>query len=108
MINWVDDVGAPLAVTAIDLTVETTLPEWDEWFTYGIVGLGYAGQFTRLGPLSSNFAKNMAIAAMPMAARKIYSRARGMSSPVRRLTARKVSRWPAPLVEEPFGGARLT
>lgn len=109
-INWANDLGAPLAVTAIDLVVETTRPEWNEWASYITAGIGYGSQILgwRMGGLvGSDFLKNMGIAAMPWAAKNVYNRVRGMSSPVRGLSMRRVSRYPAPLVEEPFGGARL-
>jgi len=104
-INWINDLGAPLAVTAIDLVVETTAPDWDEWAAYGVTAFGYLGGI--MGFARGDFVKNMGIAAMPWAAKKLYQRVRGVSSPVRGLAMRKVSRWPAPLVEEPFGGARM-
>lgn len=104
--NWVNDLGAPLSVTAIDLVVESVAPEWDEWAAYGVCGLSWLANLT--GFARGDFVKNIAISSTPLAARKIYDRVRGMASPVRsRLAMKKVSRYPAPLVEEPFGGARL-
>lgn len=104
--NWVNDVGAPLAVTAIDLGVESMAPGWNEWASYIVAGGAYASSIT--GFAKSDFIKNMGIAALPWAAKNIYSRVRGgIGSPVRRLSMSKVSRWPAPLVETPFEGARL-
>lgn len=104
--NWVNDLGAPVAVTAIDLIVESTAPEWNEWASYIVAGGGWLAQ--TLGWLRGDFSKNMAIAATPWACKNIYQRVRGITgSPVRRLTTRSVSRWPAPLVEQPFGGARM-
>ena len=105
-IQWVNDLGAPLAVTAIDLVVETTNPQWNEWAAYGTAGIGWLSAGMGWG---GPFLKNMAIAATPWATKKIYNRVRGLgvSSPVRRLSARGISRWPAPTVEVPFGGARL-
>ena len=104
-INWVNDLGAPLAVTAIDLVVESTAPDWDEWAAYGVAGLSWLA--TAMGWARGDFVKNVAISSTPWAAKKLYQRVRGVSSPVRRLGMTKVSRWPAPLVEQPFGGARL-
>lgn len=105
-INFVDDFGAPLAVTAVDLIVETTAPDWNEWAAYGTFGLAWLA--SQMGWGKGNFTKNMGIAATPWAAKKLYGRIRGgVSSPARRLSMTKVSRWPAPLVEQPFGGARL-
>ena len=110
-IRLVEDVGAPLAVTAVDLIIETTRPDWTKWATYVMAAYGYisAGTgFLAVGK-GGDFSKNVGIAALPAAARNIYEQVRGVGSPVssRRLSLRKVSRWPAPLEEQPFGGARL-
>lgn len=108
MINWVNDLGAPLLVTAIDLGVEATVPQWDDYVAYGLPVATWLA--TAMGWVKGNagdFVKNMAIASTPTMANRIYRQVRGVSSPVRRLSTKKVSRWPAPLVEEPFGGARL-
>lgn len=105
-IRLVDDVGAPLAVVGVDLLVESTAPEWNEWASYIVTALGYGSQYFRWG--GGDFLKNMGIASMPWAAKNIYNRVRGISSPVSRgLGVKRVARWPAPLVEQPFGGARL-
>lgn len=105
-INWMTDLGAPLAVTAIDLVVESVAPQHDEYASYALAGGAWLA--SSLGWARGDFVKNIAIAATPLAARKVYERVRGVASPVRSLSMRKVSRWPAPLVEQPFGGARLT
>lgn len=104
-IKWIPDLGAPLTVTAIDLIVESTAPDWNEWAAYIVAGGGWLAQ--ALGWARGDFSKNLAIASTPWAAKKLYQRARGIAAPVRRLSMKKVSRWPAPLVEEPFGGARM-
>ena len=101
-IKWVEDLGAPLAVVGIDLTVETVAPGWNEWASYAVVAAGYVGDLMGIGPRNNQFIKNMAIAATPWAAKNLYNRIRGGTSPVTRL-----SRWPAPLVEQPFNNARL-
>lgn len=103
-INWIDDFGAPLAVVGIDLVVETTAPEWNEWAAYGVAGLSWIA--TGMGWARGQFIKNMAIASTPWAAKTLYNRVRG-GTMTRRLTTKRVARWPAPVVEEPFGGARL-
>ncbi len=101
-INWKDDLGAPLVVTAIDLTVEATAPQWDDYAAYGVpIVTWLAAGFNKGG----TFVKNMAIASTPLAANRIYRQIRG-GGVSRRLSGR-VSRWPAPIVEQPFGGARL-
>ena len=101
MINWKDDVGAPLVVTAIDIAVEATAPQWDEYVAYGLpIAAWLAAGFNKGG----NFVKNMAIASTPTMANRIYRQIRGgMSSKI----GRRISRYPAPIVEQPFGGARM-
>ncbi len=100
-IQWKDDLGAPLAVTAIDIIVESTTPQWDEYAAYGVpIVTWLAAGFNKGG----TFVKNMAIASTPLAVNRIYRQVRGgVSSKV----GRRISRWPAPIVEQPFGGARL-
>jgi len=103
-IRFVEDIGAPLTVTAVDLIIETVRPDWTKWATYAMTGIGYGLPFfTKMG---GDYIKNIGIAALPAAARNIYEQVRGVGSPVRsrRLAVR---RYPAPLVEQPFGGTRL-
>lgn len=105
-IRLVEDVGAPLTVVAVDLVIESTKPEWAKWATYAMAATGYA--CAQFGWMKGDYIKNLGIAALPAAARNIYEQVRGMSSPVsRRLGLTRVSRYPAPLVEQPFGGTRL-
>jgi len=101
------DVSAPLTVVAVDLIIESTKPEWAKWATYGMTAIGYGLPF--FSNIGGDYTKNIGIAALPAAARNIYEQVRGMSSPVRsrRLGLSRVSRYPAPLVEQPFGGTRL-
>ena len=101
-INWKDDVGAPLAVTAIDIAVEATAPQWDEYVAYGLPIATWLMAGMNKG---GNFVKNMAIASTPTMANRIYRQIRGGG--VSRI-GRRISRYPAPIVEQPFGGARLT
>jgi len=108
MIKLMEDVGAPLTVVAVDLITEATRPTWNQWAAYTMAGGGYLADILGLRlPMSDAFVKNIGIAALPWAAKHIYSRVRGVGSPVSRRLSMRVSRWPAPLVEEPFGGARL-
>jgi len=101
-INWKDDIGAPLVVTAIDIAVEATAPQWDEYVAYGLpIATWVLAGMNRGG----TFVKNMAIASTPTMANRIYRQVRG-GGVSRRLSGR-VSRWPAPIVEQPFGGARM-
>ena len=100
-INWKDDVGAPLAVTAIDIAVEATAPQWDEYVAYGLPIVTWIAAGMNRG---GNFVKNMAIASTPTMANRIYRQIRGGVSG---RIGRRISRYPAPLVEQPFGGTRL-
>ena len=107
-INWMNDLGAPLLVTAIDIGVEATAPQWDDYVAYGLPIATWLA--TAMGWVKGNtadFVKNVAIASTPTMANRIYRQVRGGVSSPARLSTRKVSRWPAPLVETPFGGARL-
>ena len=99
-IRLVEDIGAPLAVTAVDLAITATRPDWNEWASYIMAVGGYASDYFRFG---GDFAKNVGIASLPWAAKNVYTRVRGATT----VSRRRVSRWPAPLVEQPFGGGRL-
>lgn len=83
----IPDFGAPLAVTAVDLVVETTMPQWNNWAAYLCAGGGYLGAWMGWG---GEFTKNFGIAALPWAAKKLYYQFMGG-------TSRKVSfRPPSP------------
>lgn len=104
-IKFVEDLGGPLAVTAIDLITETTVPRWNEWAIYGTTLLTGFGVFTGRGGAINQAAFH---ASIPMTARKIYSRVRtGFGGPVRRLASRGVARYPAAANVPAFGAARL-
>jgi len=70
----VPDVGAPLAVTAVDLVTEATAPNWNEWLSYLSVGAGYISGIMGWG---GDFMKNYGIASFPWAAKNVYSRVKG-------------------------------
>ena len=99
MIRMVE-LTAPAAVTAIDLIVESTKPEWNKWASYATAGGGYLASYLDYG---GEFAKLAGVAAFPWAAKNIYQWARGLGGG----TSRRFSRYPAPAMESPFGGARL-
>ncbi len=104
-IKLMPDVGAPLAVTAINLVVKTVQPGWDEWAKYIIAGGGYALAMMNWG---GDFVKNMAIAELPSAAEKLYDRVVATPVTSQRLAFRGVSRYPAPAEQSPFDGVKLT
>ncbi len=102
-IKWAEDLGAPLAVVAVDLGTQQFAPKWNEWAAYAVVVLSYASDMFGIGPRNNQFVKNMGIAATPWAAKHVYNRVKGMTGG----GATRMARWPAPLVEQPFGGARM-
>jgi len=74
----INDLGAPIAVTAIQLGVETAKPEWEEYASYVVAAgsgvafyMGYGGDFV----------KNMMVASIPWAARNIYDRVKAATGP---------------------------
>jgi hypothetical protein len=85
-INIVNDVVAPITVSAVDIIIETTKPEWVEYTDYGMTALGYVGAWMGWG---GPFLKNIGIASMPITARSIYNRIKGgaVSRPVSRRLA---------------------
>jgi len=105
-IKMVEDLGAPIAVVAVDLITETTAPTYNEWAAYILAGGGYIGAFMGWG---GPFLKNVGIASLPWAAKKIYNRVKGGAGASRRLSFRQagVSRLPAPAYSVPFQGVKL-
>lgn len=108
-IRLVPDVGAPIAVVAVDLITETYAPQANEWVSYALAAGGYIAAGLGMG---GDFAKNVGIAAFPGAARKIYDRVRGGVGRTSRLAPRaarsSVSRYPARAETAPFQGVKLT
>lgn len=102
----VEDIGAPLTVTAVDLITETAAPDWNEWIAYVMAGGSYLAGWMGWG---GGFIKNVGIASLPWAAKKLYERVRGgAGSRASRFVRRSaVSRYPAPTMETEFAGARL-
>ncbi len=110
-INLVNDVGAPLAVTAVELITETTVPQYNEWAAYLLAIGGYAGSMMGYG---GDFVKNVGIASMPWAAKKVYDRVKSMTGETggtSRLALRRVAapitRYPAPSYNDEFAGIKL-
>jgi hypothetical protein len=105
-IKWIPDLGAPVAVTAVDLLLETYKPTWNKWATGVLAVGGYVGSYMNFG---GDFVKNVGIAALPAFAKNIYNWAKGgTASHATPVTFRRsVARYPAPALEPQFGGARL-
>jgi len=105
MIRWMEDLGGPAAVTAVDLITETTAPQWNEWASYITAGGAYLGTFMGWG---GDFVRAAAHAAFPWAAKKVYERVKGgVSSPATKLVHRKVARYPSAQIEPQFQGVKL-
>ena len=107
-IDPINDLGAPLAVTAVDLITETAAPQWNEWAAYGLAAGGYLAAWQGFG---GDFMKNVGIASFPWAAKKIYDRVRAMGGTsrlaLRRVSRQTVARYPAQPYAEEFAGVRL-
>ena len=106
-IRIVPDVGAPLAVVAVDLITETYAPDANEWISYVMAGGSYLAAGMGWG---GDFIKNVGIASFPWAAKKIYDRVKGGAgaSKLGFRARSRVSRYPASASEAPFQGVRLT
>jgi hypothetical protein len=109
-VDFLNDVGAPLAVTAVNLTARASstmignTPIADI-ATYAMAGGGYLATYMGWGGRYDDFVKNVAIAAAPLAFEKLYSAIKGTTQVGR--VARRVTRYPAPAAESPFGKTRL-
>lgn len=107
-IKLIPDLGAPLAVVTVDLATEAMVPQWNEWAIYGMAAVGYVGGWMGWG---GDFVKNVGIASLPLAAKKIYTRVRGGAGASSRLAMRRVaapvSRYPAAPFAPQFEGAKL-
>ncbi len=65
------DVATPLGVAAADILVDKFAPAWSEPVTYLMAVGGYAANWFGYG---GDVAKNVGIAALPLAAKKLYAR----------------------------------
>lgn len=102
-INMIPDVGSPLTVVAVDLLVESFLPAQAEYADYIMTVGGYIAAWMGWG---GDFVKNIGVASLPLTARKIYDRVKGGAVSTRSL--KRVSRYPAPASQTPFGVVKLT
>ena len=103
MIRVVPDVGAPLAVAAVNIATRTAFPVQHDWFVYGMTALGYLAAWMDWG---GDFVKQVGVSSLPLTADKIYDRVAGGAG-ASRLAMRKVSRYPAPAREMEFKGVKL-
>jgi len=113
-IEWMNDVGAPAVVAAVNIasrastaTIFGGYPIADA-ATYGMALGGYLAAWQGWGGRYNGFLKNIGIAAAPLAMEKLYNQIKGtpaasrVSSPMLRM-----SRYPGPASESPFGGIKL-
>lgn len=105
-IKIVEDVGAPLAVAAVNIASRTVFPAYHDYVVYGMTLLGYGAAFMGWG---GNFVKQMGVSSLPLTADKIYERVRGGTAVSSRLGFRRssVSRYPAVAPTTQFQGVRL-
>ena len=108
MIRIAQDVGAPIVVTGIDIATLELAPNWNEWASYIMAGGAYV--VSGLGLVrgtGGEFIKNMGIAALPLAARNIYSRVKA-SMPLERRAGAGASRLALrPVASNPGGIGRV-
>jgi hypothetical protein len=69
-------ITAPLAVTVVDLVTETVAPDYNEWAAYILAIAPYA--MGAMGKGNSEFVSLLGVAAFPWAAKKLYTRVKGM------------------------------
>lgn len=72
--DYMNDLGAPIAVAVADIVTLTKKPTWNKWFHYGGVVLGYGLPMLNVVPGKYNgLLKNIGIASLPLAARNLYN-----------------------------------
>ena len=104
-IKIVPDVGAPLAVTAVNLVSDSIWPQYSKWITYGMTIVGYASGWFGWG---GDFLKNVGVSSMPLTARSIYESIKTPAVAGRGLAFRsRVARYPGPAQEAPFQPVKL-
>jgi len=87
----VEDVGAPLAVTAVDILTLEMAPDWNEYASYILTGVGYLGGFFMPGKWSP-FLTQLGATSLPLTARHIYERVKGATPTTRRVGSNTASR----------------
>ena len=106
-IRFNSDLGAPLVTSVINIAARASFPQWHDTLIYLMTAGGYIAGYMNWG---GDFIKNIGVSSLPLAADKIYSRIRtGSPAPVSgRLSYKGVGRYPAPALERPFAGVKLT
>lgn len=80
------NLGAPLAVTAVDIGTLEMLPEGNEWAAYIMTGVGYAAWAMNVR-MAGDFLTNLGVASLPLTARHVYERVKASQGTSRRATA---------------------
>ena len=76
-IRIIEDVVPQVAVAAIDIITQKTVPDWNRWAVYGMTILGYTGAFLNWGgPLVKEIGK----ASLPLTARQLAETFQGGAS----------------------------
>lgn len=89
----VEDVGAPLAVTAVDILTLEMAPDWNEYSSYILTGVGYLGGFFMPGKWSA-FLTQLGATSLPLTARHIYERVKAGTPTARRATSSRMALQP--------------
>lgn len=105
-IRVVEDVGAPVVVSLVNIMTRTGMPEWHDTIVYAMTALGYAADFFRFG---GDFTKMIGVSSLPLTIDKLYERFKGVpvTGRVGYRSAGRVARYPAPAQQAPFQSARL-
>lgn len=105
----VEDIGAPVAVAAVDIAMEKFALAYHDWAIYAMTALGYIGAYMNFG---GDFVKQVGVASAPLTLRKLYEKFAITGVP--RMTAfnpalayQQVSRYPADVYTSEFAGNRL-
>lgn len=83
--QWANDLGAPVAVAAVDIITKETKPEWNEYVSYGMAAAGYLSAVLGFG---GEFMKQVGVAALPGAIANIYARVKSPAATERRASSR--------------------
>lgn len=73
-IKAVEDLGAPAAVSIVNIVTKEVAPDWNEWAHYIMTAIGYGCGLLGFG---GTFAKNIGVASLSGTVDHIYNRVRG-------------------------------
>jgi hypothetical protein len=111
--DFVNDVGAPILVTAINIVGKRSTQvmfgqSMSNLLTYAMTAGGYLANEMGWGGKYTPFLKNVAIAAAPRALELLYNNVSKTTAVFANAgVSHRVSRYPAPAAESPFQGVRL-